>query len=549
EIIGRGTWIDKVAKKIIERENRLRRSKDLLRVESGIGASGIPHIGSLSDGIRAYGIKLALEDMGYRSELIAFSDDMDGLRKVPVGLPDDLSRFIGTPVAMVPDPFSCHDSYGDHMSSLLKDALDRCNIEYKFQSGTEAYKGGLMNKEITLLLEKADIIGRKISEMSGQKKFERALPYFPLCDRCNRIYVTEAYEYIPDEKSVLYKCAGSKIGGRWVEGCGYEGKASVTKGQGKLSWKVEFAARWSALDIRFEAYGKDIADSVKINDWVSDHILDFPHPYHVKYEMFLDKSGKKISKSLGNVFTPQTWLRYGSPQSLILLMFKRVAGSRNLSIDDIPSYMEEYDLLEDVYFGKIKIKIKNPSKLVKLRGLYEYVNLLDPSEKPSTHLPYKMLVQLASIAPRKDRLDYIINKLMDYRILKEVKEDVVQRIRLASNWADDFKAVEKRRIALKDNEKRAVKELVELIKEVDDAERIQTEVFEIARRNGIDPPVLFKIVYKIVIGSDRGPRLGRYIIDIGREDVARLLLDQIVDRKVKNFNSCVDKDGRAYPAR
>ncbi|MCP8310319.1 MAG: lysine--tRNA ligase [Candidatus Methylarchaceae archaeon HK01M] len=525
EIIGRGTWIDKVAKKIIEREDRLRRSKDLLHVESGIGASGIPHIGSLSDGIRAYGVKLALEDMGYRSELVAFSDDMDGLRKIPVGLPEDLSKFIGTPVSMVPDPFSCHDSYGDHMSSLLIDALDRCNMKYKFQSGTEAYKSGLMNKEITLLLEKADTIGRKIAEISGQKKFERALPYFPLCDKCNRMYVAEAYEYLPDEKSVLYKCVGSKIGTRWVEGCGYEDKASVINGQGKLSWKVEFAARWSALDIRFEAYGKDIADSVKINDWVSDHILDFPHPYHVKYEMFLDKSGKKISKSLGNVFTPQTWLRYGSPQSLILLMFKRVAGSRNLSMDDIPSYMEEYDLLEDIYFGKIKIK--NPSKLMKLRGLYEYVNLLDPPEKPSIHLPYKMLVQLASIAPRKNILDYVINKLMDYRVLKEVTEDIVQKIRLASNWAYDFKSVEKKRIVLKDNEKWALKQLAEYIKEVDDAERIQTEIFEIARRNKVDPPVLFKIVYKIVMGSDKGPRLGRYIIDIGREDVTRLLLDQI----------------------
>ncbi len=525
EIIGRGTWIDKIAKNIIDRENKLRRPIDVLRVESGIGASGIPHLGSLSDAIRAYGIKLALEDKGNRSEFIAFSDDMDGLRKVPVGLPDDLSRFIGTPVSMIQDPFRCHDSYGGHMSSLLIEALERCHIEYKFQSGTEAYKRGLMNKEITILLENADIIGKKIAEISGQKKFERTLPYFPLCDRCNRLYVAEAYEYIPNEKSVLYRCVGSKIGGKWIEGCGYEGKAMVTKGQGKLSWKVEFAARWSALDIRFEAYGKDIADSVKINDWVSNKILDYPHPYHVKYEMFLDKAGKKISKSLGNVFTPQTWLRYGSPQSLILLMFKRVAGSRNLSIDDIPFYMEEYDHLEDVYFGKMKIE--NPSKLIKLKGLYEYVNLLNPPIKPSIHLPYKMLVQLASLAPQKNRLEYIINKLKNYRVLKEVTKEGIQRIKLASNWADDFKTVEKRKIVLKDKEKKAVKELAELVKEVDDHERIQTEIFEIARKNEIDPPVLFKIAYKIIIGSDRGPRLGRYILDIGKDDVSKLLLDQI----------------------
>jgi lysyl-tRNA synthetase class 1 len=525
EIIGRGTWIDKVAKRIIEREDKLKRNKEILRVESGIGASGIPHIGSLSDAIRAYGVKLGLENMGYRSELIAFSDDMDGLRKVPAGLPNDLSKFIGTPVSMIPDPFKCHSSYGDHMSSLLKDGLEKCNIEYKFQSGTDAYKRGLLNKQITILLEKAEVIGKKIAEMLGQKKFEKALPYFPLCERCNRIYVAEAYEYLKDEGKVRYKCKGAEIGGAWVEGCGYEGEASIINGQGKLSWKVEFAARWSALDIRFEAYGKDIADSVKINDWVSDTILNFPHPYHVKYEMFLDKSGKKISKSLGNVLTPQTWLRYGSPQSLLLLMFKRVTGSRNISIDDIPLYMDEYDLLEDIYFGKIKID--NPSKLMKLRGLYEYVNLLKPKEKPSIHVPYKMLVQLASIAPKKNRVDYILNKLYGYNMVKETTQELIQRIELASNWADDFKTIERKKIILKDNEKKAIKELAELILKFNDAEKIQGMVFEVARKNKLDPPVLFKLIYQILIGSDRGPRLGRYIVDIGREDVAKLLLEQL----------------------
>jgi lysyl-tRNA synthetase class 1 len=525
KIIGRGTWIDKVARRILEREDRLKRSKDILRVESGIGASGIPHIGSLSDAIRAYGVKLALEDMGYKSELIAFSDDMDGLRKVPAGLPEDLSRFIGTPVSMIPDPFKCHSSYGEHMSSLLKEALEKCSIQYKFQSGTEAYKKGLLNQQITTLLGKADVIGRKIDEMIGQEKFEKAVPYFPLCDRCNRIYVAEAYEYLGDEGKVRYKCKGAEIRGNWIDGCGYEGEASIINGQGKLSWKVEFAARWSALDIRFEAYGKDIADSVKVNDWVSDNILGFPHPYHVKYEMFLDKSGKKISKSFGNVFTPQTWLRYGSPQSLLLLMFKRVAGSRNISVDDIPSYMDEYDLLEDVYFGKIKIE--NPSKLMKLKGLYEYVNLLKSKDKPSIHIPYKMLVQLASIAPKKNRLEYILNRLYGYNMAKEATKELIQRIELAFNWADDFKTIERRKLILRDDEKRAIKELAEFILKVEDAEKIQEKIFEVARKNELEPPVLFRLIYQTLIGSDRGPRLGRYIIDIGREEVSRLLLEQL----------------------
>ncbi|MFN3621770.1 MAG: lysine--tRNA ligase, partial [Nitrososphaerales archaeon] len=347
-IIGRGTWLDKVAANIIEREKQLGRSLTLLRVESGLGASGIPHVGSLSDAVRAYGVKLALEDLGYRSELIAYSDDFDGLRKVPAGMPNWLEREIGKPVSTILDPFGCHSSYGAHMSSMLLDALDRLSIGYRFQSGAEAYQSGLLNNQIQSILDNAQRIGQFIAEEIGQKKFEHILPYYPLCERCGRLYVAEAYLYHRERHTVAYRCSGAEIGGKFIEGCGYEGEIDVLAGKGKLSWKGEMAARWAALDIRFEAYGKDIADSVKVNDWVSDVILNYHHPYHIRYELFLDKSGRKISKSVGNVFTPQTWLRYGTPQSLLLLMFKRVVGTRNLSVEDVPNYMDEYDMLEDV---------------------------------------------------------------------------------------------------------------------------------------------------------------------------------------------------------
>ncbi|RMF30434.1 MAG: lysine--tRNA ligase, partial [Candidatus Nitrosothermus koennekii] len=297
EIIGKGTWLDKLAYEIVEREKKLGRSLELIRVESGLGASGIPHIGSLGDAVRAYGVKLALENLGYKSELIAYSDDMDGLRKVPYGLPEWLNDYIAKPVSSIPDPYNCHDSYGLHMSSMLLDALDKLDIKYKFQRGIDTYKQGLMKEEIDIILKNSKVIGEKIEELTLQDKFKKVLPYFPICKNCNRIYVAEAYEYLEDEKRVRYRCKGAKIGNKFIEGCNYEGEASIDRDDGKLSWKVEFASRWKAFDVRFEAYGKDIADSVKINDWIADNILDYPHPTHVRYEMFLDKGGKKISKS------------------------------------------------------------------------------------------------------------------------------------------------------------------------------------------------------------------------------------------------------------
>ena len=525
DVIGRGTWLDKVAYKVVEREKMLGRSLELIRVESGLGASGIPHVGTLSDAVRAYGIKKALENLGYRAELIAYADDMDGLRKVPQGLPDWLNEHIAEPVSLVPDPFGCHSSFGSHMISLLLDGLERLKIEYRFQSGREAYKKGLLNDQIKKILENSKLVGAKIKELLGQEKFEEVLPYYPLCERCGRIYLAEAYAYLAKEEKVLYRCVGAKLGGKHIEGCGYEGEAKATDGEGKLSWKGEFAARWSALDIRFEAYGKDIADSVKVNDWISDEILHHPHPYHVRYELFLDKSGRKISKSLGNVFTPQVWLRYGSPQSLLLLMYKRILGTRNLSPTDVPTYMDEYDRIEDVYFGRMKVE--NPATLRKLKGLYEYLHHLNPPQKPSIHVPYMMLVHLTSIAPKDDLVGFVMKKLRSYGIAQEPSPELEERIRLAANWSEDFVALERPTITISEQEKGAIAELVDVLRTESDGKMIQNEIFSIARRHGLEVADFFKTLYKIILGVEKGPRLGPYLVDMGREKAAQILLNYI----------------------
>jgi len=395
KIIGKGTWIDKLADELLEREKMLGRSTNLIKVESGLGASGIPHIGSLGDAVRAYGVKLALENFGYKSELIAYSDDLDGLRKIPEGLPDWLKDHIAKPVSFIPDPFGCHDSYGLHMSSLLLDGLDKLGIKYKFQRGIDTYKSGLLKDQIHIILTNSKKIGEKISEMVGQEKYQETLPYFPVCANCGRLYTAIASEYLPDEKKIRYKCSGTTIGSKILEGCGHDGVADITKDIGKLAWKVEFAARWQAFDIRFEAYGKDIMDSVKVNDWVSDEILNFPHPTHVKYEMFLDKGGKKISKSLGNVVTSQAWLRYGTPKSILLLLYKRITGTREVGFEDIPALMDEYHELDNIYFGKIKLD--NEMKVIKAKGLFEYVNILNPPKTPTPYVNYRLLIQLGKI--------------------------------------------------------------------------------------------------------------------------------------------------------
>ncbi len=520
--IGRGTWLDKVAKEIVDREKKLGRDLSRIRVESGLGASGIPHIGSLGDAARAYGVKLALDEAGYQSELIAYSDDMDALRKVPAGLPDWLKNDIAKPVSEIKDPFDCHKSYGAHMSALLIEGLDLLGIRYKFQSGYESYKKGLLVKQIDLILRNAGVIGNKIEELTGQEKYHETLPYFPQCSNCHRLNVAHAYRYDPQEMRVYYKCTGDEIGKKWVEGCGHEGAADIRKGEGKLSWKVEFSARWAAFDIRFEAHGKELTDSVRINDWICDNVLSFPHPYHVVYELFQDKGGRKISKSVGNLVLPQKWLSLASPQSLLLVYFKRIIGARNISEEDIPAYMDEFDNLEDLYFGRVKEP--NKAKEARLKGLYYYAYLRNPPSGPSQHVPYRMLVELATVAPPENSESYVAKRLLDYGAVKTIDDKLGVRIRYALNWSKEF-TLQPERVELTTKEKETVTDLVSKIESQEDQQVIQTMIFETARSHGLEPAQLFRALYRMLFGVDRGPRLGPYIMDVGPAKVARKLKD------------------------
>ncbi|MEO9276581.1 MAG: lysine--tRNA ligase [Nitrososphaera sp.] len=524
QIIGKGTWIDKLAFELLEREKSIGRDTKLIRVESGLGASGIPHIGSLGDAVRAYGVKLALENFGYKSELIAYSDDLDGLRKIPEGLPDSLKEHIGKPVSFIPDPFGCHDSYGLHMSSLLLDGLDKLGIKYKFQRGVDTYKNGLLKEQIHMILTNSKKIGKKIAEMVGQEKYQEALPYFPLCANCGRLYTAISYEYLPDERKIKYKCVGTTIGSKTLEGCGHEGIADITKDIGKLPWKVEFAARWHAFDIRFEAYGKDIMDSVKVNDWVAEEILKFPAPTHVKYEMFLDKGGKKISKSLGNVVTSQAWLRYGTPKSILLLLYKRITGTREVGFDDIPALMDEYNELENIYFGKIKLE--NENKTIRSKGLYEYVNLLTPPKSQRPYVNYRLLVQLCKIF-REDRIPLVTKKLIEYGTIKESSPEIEELITLAGNYADDFDKPTKVEIQVEDKVKNALSELASLLSSEQEPEDLQNSIYRIAKNRDIQPKDFFKILYQIILAAERGPKLGPFILDIGRKKVALLISEHL----------------------
>lgn len=528
--IGHGTWYDMMAEKVIERERSLGREVGKIRTEMGLGASGFPHIGSLGDAARSYAVTLALRDLGFNSELVAYCDDKDGLRKVPAGLTKGgLEKYLGFPVSSIPDPFGCHESYGKHMSSLLLESLDKCGIEYRYYSAKEVYEKGLLVNEIRAILMNAKQVGQIVKEEVGQETYTEVLPFFAVCKKCGRIYTTRAYSFDPKTDKVHYKCEGLEIRGKLIEGCGYEGEAKISKGEGKLTWKGEFAARWKALDIRFEAYGKDIADSVKINDRICREVLCFEPPSHAKYEMFLDKGGKKISKSAGNVFTPQVWFQYGSPQSLLLLMLKRFVGTRTLDVSDIPAYMNELDYLEDVYFGK---KQAGEKETIRLKGLFQYCYVMKPPLKPSVHVPYNLMAFLVKMAPKECLNDYVTEKLQSYGYLQKSQTfdaGLLRRIECALNWTRDFEEIKETKVELTGEEKKALTELITKLQIENEPEKIQNAIFNAAKNNGVQPGGFFKTLYKILMGSPQGPRLGPYVLAMGRQNVISAL-----ERVLKN---------------
>ncbi|MCL2288471.1 MAG: lysine--tRNA ligase [Candidatus Bathyarchaeota archaeon] len=522
--IGHGTWYDMMAQKVINREKQLGRSMNLLRTEMGLGASGFPHIGSLGDAARSNAVAIALKNLGYSSELIAYCDDKDGLRKVPAGLTTgNLNDYIGYSVSDIPDPYGCHESYGKHMSNLLLEALDKCGIQYTYYSSNEVYKKGLLLKETRDLLSNAQKIGQIVKEEVGQETYTEYLPYFAICKNCGRLYTTRAYNYDIKTDTISYKCIGLEIKGKMLHGCGYEGETDIKNGDGKLTWKSEFAARWRALDIRFEAYGKDIADSVRINDRISSEVLKFEPPSHAKYEMFLDKSGKKISKSTGNVFTPQVWFQYGSPQSLLLLMLKRFVGTRSLDVSDIPLYMNELDELEDIYFNKKQL---NTKETIRLKGLYKYCWTMQPPEKPNIHVPYNLLAFLVKIAPKECLHEYITEKLQTYGYLQKnqsIDENLTKRIEYTQNWSHDFEEIKETNITLNPETKKAITDLLQNLPMADDSDKIQNTIFNAAKNNALKPGEFFKTLYTILMGATQGPRLGPYILAMGKQNVSQAL--------------------------
>ena len=307
--------------------------------ETGYGPSGLPHIGTFAEVLRTTMVRRAFAELSNApTRLIAFSDDMDGLRSAPDNIPnpETLDPYLaeephgGTPLTAVPDPFGTHESFGHHNNAQLRKFLDAFGFEYEFTSATECYQGGVFDATLLAILERHDEIVDLVRPTIGPERRETYCPFLPLSPTSGKYLHVPAEEISLDTGTIVFRDAAGK-----------RFETPVTSGHCKLAWRVDWGMRWVALGVDYEMSGKDLIDSVKLSSQVC-RLLGAAPPAGFTYELFLDENREKISKSRGNGLTIEEWLRYGSKESLAQFMYHAPRKAKRLYFDIIPRTVDDY---------------------------------------------------------------------------------------------------------------------------------------------------------------------------------------------------------------
>jgi lysyl-tRNA synthetase class 1 len=507
-------WPYEEARKLLKRWPDGKPAGDPIIFETGYGPSGLPHIGTFNEVARTTFVRQAYEELtGNPTRLIAFSDDMDGLRKVPDNVPNQemLTEYLGKPLTKIPDPFGTHRSFAEHNNSILRTFLDRYGFDYEFLSATECYTSGRFDAVIRKVLHGWDAIMDVMLPTlreDRRKTYSPVLPISPSSGRVLQVPVT-----LIDAEAGLIAFDGED---------GERVQQSAFGGQAKLQWKVDWAARWVALGVDYEMAGKDLIDSVVQSGKIA-RILGGRPPEGFNYEMFLDEKGEKISKSKGNGLSLEEWLRYGSEPSLSFYIYREPKRAKSLHIGVIPRAVDEYWQFRDNYPNQpIEQRLGNP------------VHHIHGGKVPGETLPltYGLLLNLAS-------LPGVADKETAWRFVQryapgtspESDPELDELIALAVNYARDFVAPTLKRRSPTDMESEALRDLdseLEKLPSDADGEVIQHAVFEVGKRHPFESlRAWFQALYETLLGSSQGPRMGSFIALYGIDNSRRLIAEAL----------------------
>jgi lysyl-tRNA synthetase class 1 len=504
-------WPFDEARKVLKRLKGQLPEKGYVLFETGYGPSGLPHIGTFGEVARTAMIQHAFEVIsGMPTKLVSFSDDLDGMRKVPGNVPnqDMMQDFLQKPLTDVPDPFGTHDSFGAHNNAMLCRFLDTFGFEYDFYSSTEYYRSGAFDEVLLRAVEKYDEIMEVMLASLREERQKSYSIFLPISPKTGRVL------YVP-MKSVSKKSGTITFD----DEDGTETTLSVTGGNVKLQWKPDFGARWSALNVDFEMYGKDHSTNTHIYDKIC-RILGAPAPSHFFYELFLDENGEKISKSKGNGISIEDWLKYASPESLALYMFQNPQRAKKLYPQVIPKAVDEYlSFLEKFETQPIKEQLGNPVWHVhngvppKEKNIINFgvlLNLVSASNADNEEVLWKFI---QNFAPDTDRSKYpILNQL----------------VKNAISYFNDHVKIHKKYRNANEQEKKALLELNEEIKKMPEGmtpEEMQTVVFTVGKKYYPKEELRnwFKAIYEVVFGDEQGPRMGSFICFFGKQETIDLI--------------------------
>jgi lysyl-tRNA synthetase, class I len=516
-------WPFDEARKLV---NQLKRKpKDEVIFETGYGPSGLPHIGTFGEVARTTMVRHAfrvLTDDKIKTRLIAFSDDMDGLRKVPDNVPnkDLLAQHLGKPLTKVPDPFGTHPSFGEHNNARLRAFLDTFGFEYEFMSSTQCYKSGRFDEALLKVLTNFDKVMAIMLPSLREERAQTYSPFLPIDLRTGVVLQVPVLAHDAARGTITYEEPETQE--RFT--------VPVTGGRCKLQWKPDWAMRWVALGIDYEMAGKDLIDSVKLSAEICKALGGTP-PEGFNYELFLDEKGQKISKSKGNGLTIDEWLRYASPESLSLFMYREPKSAKRLYFDVIPRNVDDYQqFLEGYGRQDVKQRLGNP---------VWHVHSGEPP-KPDMPISFTMLLTLVS-SSNAENAETLWGFIGRYRpgVTAQTHPKLDAMVGYAIHYFRDFVLPQKKFRQPSDVERKALTDLRDALSQLPaeaTAEQIQDVVYEIGRREPFldhkkpakdgRPGVSldwFNMLYQVLLGQEKGPRFGSFVAIYGPRNTVDMI--------------------------
>lgn len=504
-------WPFVEARNLIKRLDKMGKPADEPVIfETGYGPSGLPHIGTFGEVARTTMVRQAFQILSDRpTRLIAFSDDMDGMRKVPDNVPNikETEQYLGLPLTKVPDPFGSNLSFGSANNERLKAFLDQFGFDYEFYSATDCYSSGDFDETLLKVLERYDAVINVILPTLGEERRKTYSPFLPVCPKTGKVLQVPVVDRNVEAGTITYEDEdGSHV------------EVPVTGGHCKLQWKVDWAMRWTALGVDYEMAGKDLIDSVTLSSKIT-RILGGTPPEGFNYELFLDENGAKISKSKGNGLTIEGWLKYAAPESLSLYMFQSPRKAKRLYFDVIPKAVDEYVKFLDAFDGQDADKqLGNP--------VWHIHNGQPPAE--DMPISFGLLLNLvgASHADSPAKLWQFISKYAP-GATPENHPLLDRLVGFAIAYYQDFVAPTRQFRAPEGKEIQAMEELLAFLDGAAEdmaAEDIQNEIYALGKKYEFDPlRDWFKALYETLLGQSQGPRMGSFIALYGGANSKELI--------------------------